>query len=121
MTLKKVMKAKRTPVTSKTQLDKLSKADLAHVREALRYYAWANVMKEFKGKREREAIAAVLEWLSLNSVCAWVCKDGRYSTVAWSKSIRRAADLKYDACVIDRAKFEETASSKSRRATKAAR
>jgi hypothetical protein len=96
----------RKPCETCAMLEKPSKADLRRAEEVLRYYAWPNVLKAFPKKRERQAIAATLEWLGLNSVCAWRGKDGRYSTTARTKTMKRLLGT-YDACVIDRGKLDE--------------
>ena len=77
---------KRPPIT----FVKPSKADLDYAALRLRYMNPENVAKDFPSKRERAAIAAVFEWLSYNSLTAWQLKNGTYTVVAMSKSVRRA-------------------------------
>lgn len=76
---------KQHPITP----TKPSKADLDYIALRLRYMNPENVAKDFPSKRERAAIAAVFEWISFNSTTAWRLKNGTYTDVAWSKSVRR--------------------------------
>jgi hypothetical protein len=56
---------------------------LARTDRELRYMDPKNIAKDFPSTRERTAIAAVFEWISLNGVCAWKLKRG-YTTDAIS-------------------------------------
>ncbi len=74
---------------TKATFSRPSKADLAMMRERLKYISPEEVAKDFRSPRERAAIAAVFKWLSLNGLCAWRLKNGQYSTTAMSKTVRR--------------------------------
>ena len=51
---------------TKATFSRPSKADLAMMRERLKYISPEEVAKDFRSPRERAAIAAVFKWLSLN-------------------------------------------------------
>jgi len=81
---------------------KPSKADLAQWREHLKYLLSEDLVRDFKSKKERAAIAAVFKWLSLNAIVAWkLKKSGQYTTLAMSRHTWKVIE-KYDAFVLSR-------------------
>lgn len=78
------MSAKTKPTFTKP-----SKRDLAEASRRLRYMSPENVAKDFPDARSRAAIAAVFEWMSFSLTTAWQLKNGTFTNVAMSKSVRR--------------------------------
>ena len=78
------------------------------IRRRLRYLDPANVLADFPSRRERAAIAAVFEWLGLNSTVAWRNKNGTYTNYVSARefgSIARSLD-KTEAIVVDEATYD---------------
>jgi hypothetical protein len=70
------------------------------VAQRLRYMSPEHIAEDFTSPRERAAIRAAFEWLSLNGFCAWELKRRHvYTTVAMSKSVHRQ-DGPYQAVVL---------------------
>ena len=89
--------------------EKLSKAELKWARERIKHYGPKGpelIAKEFKSKHEREAIAAVFNWLDLNSVVGWYFKSSRshVSTIARSATVRR--DGRSDVLVMEESVYD---------------
>ena len=97
--------AKKKPTKKRVSLTKPSRRDLQEASRRLRYMDPAAVAKDFPGEGERAAIAAVFEWLSLNSTVAWRLKNGTYTNVAVSKSVRRPIGTS-DAIIMDEATYD---------------
>jgi|SRR5271166_2656403 len=71
---------------AKVKLGMLSDSELKTAAGELRYIDPDNIAIDFTSSREREAIAAVFKWLSLNGICGWqLKKSGNYSTTYISK------------------------------------
>ena len=75
-------------------MEKLSKSEIKWAKERLKHYGPSGakrIAKNFKSKREREAIAAVFDWMSMNSVVGWYNKNDKchLSTVAYSATVSR--------------------------------
>ncbi len=87
--------------------DKMSKKEISELAKRLRYMDPKNIAKDFKSARERAAVRAVFEWLSLNAICAWSTKPaGTYSTTFMSKEIRRGLGT-IDAIVLPEDQYEK--------------
>jgi len=87
-------------------MEKLSKSEIKWAKERLKHYGPSGakrIAKNFKSKREREAIAAVFDWMSLNSVVGWYFKDNssHISVIAYSRTVRRG-DKPSDVLVMDK-------------------
>lgn len=75
--------------------------------KALRHYTPEGVLKEFGSKHDRKVIAAMMDWLSMNSLCAWRFKNNKQhvSTNAVSRTVMRDMN-KYDCVVLDRDRLD---------------
>jgi hypothetical protein len=74
-------KSKKSAIT----FSKVSKADIAMAKKRLRYMNIENVAKDFKSKKERAAIAAMLRWFDLNGIVAWEMKRPGHYTLSASR------------------------------------
>jgi hypothetical protein len=62
----------------KTKSGDDSSAEDKWIARALRYYDAENLVEAFPSRKERRAMRALLEWFSLNSICAWRTTRGTY-------------------------------------------
>lgn len=74
------------------------------LQEEFRYYTPEGIIREFRTKRDKRVIAAVMRWLSMNSVVGWRFKGKsgcHITTSACPQVLNRNLD-KYDVIVLDK-------------------
>jgi len=87
--------------------DEISEAERQFIAKRFYYMQAENIAKDFPGKREREAIAAVFKWLSFHMVVARPLK--RSGTYATHMPLRKMSDTLKESThrVIDRADIDK--------------